>query len=530
MLPPLVLRPPLGPIFLRSMVLALAAIFHVFTAGWSLILNGAEGDLAGAARVLLRDHRWLPVPTWGAEPLGAPLLVWCDKISMGFFGANEFAARLPVALAFMATVWFTMQVAERQGGLWRGFTAGMILLCSPGAFTVARLLTPAPLGAACLTAALYCLVCGSRRRPGRRQWYLLAWTATAVAAFSAGWYLALVPLGTVLLLIPFYREARIRFRRLLSWEGLCIAVLVATGTGWVFGEAAFDRSLAWESAGWLPALLFPWSVLLIPAAWDVGTRLIRRQTLEWEEAVPLAWMVSGVIMAFVSPTGAIFDSLVVWPAFAIWAARRLETLPHRVLLRALGAMLFVAAIALLPASRLEIVLPAFSGPSAEAVANIPRFFWSSVTSVAFVALLAFGMFGAVAWGFEFRQRRRFAVLALFGAMIPAGYAFADVAAKFAPYFSFADFARTIDASRGDRVPVLVDGPLLEASSLRFYLNDPFRRVLSAAPETSPQVAAKEPVFLITRSTRLEAWTAAAHKRFRPESESGGNVLYRTGSK
>ena len=229
MLPPLVLRPPLSARILRAMVLVLAAIFHVVTAGWSLVLNGMEGDIAGAARVLLHERTWMPVPSPGGGAAEMPLSVWLSKISMTFLGVNEFAARLPVALAVIVLVWFTMRFAERSGGIWRGFVAGMILLCSPGTFTVARLLTPVPLGTAFVTAAFFCLVSGSKRRPGRRKWFALAWVALIGAAFSGGWNLAAVPLVAIGFLLPFYREARIRFRALISWEGAVAVAVVAAG-------------------------------------------------------------------------------------------------------------------------------------------------------------------------------------------------------------------------------------------------------------------------------------------------------------
>ena len=526
MLPPLVLRPPLGPAVLRALVLILASIFHVVTAGWSRIIDGSEGDIAGAARLLLHDRRWFPVPAWGSVPPEAPLSFWLTKASLSEFGVSEFAARLPVALAVLASVWLTIRIAERHGGIWRGFAAGMILLCSPGMFTAARILTSAPLATVFITASIYCLVCGSKRRPGRRQWYCLAWLAMALAVFAGGWRSAAVPLGTILILLAFYREARIRFRALISWEAVAISAVTIAGGIWCSAaQPSVPVDIAVQSAAWLPGMLFPWSLLLLPAAWSTVMRAAKGRGVEWPEGIVLAWIGAGLAVAFASPGGFVMHSIPVWPAFAIWAALRLETLSRRSLLRAMGAMLGLSAVGLVLAAQMRTVLPVFCPVRARVIADIPETFWPSVTPVVFIAVLAFTMFGAAAFSFEWQNRRRFTLIALFGAMIPAGYAFSDITAKFAPYFSAADLAHCIDASRYSGFRIAVDGNRLEASSLRFYLQEPPRCIESVSPEKALVAVGGSPrLFLVTRRDRIAAWNGTNEKRWRVECEFGGRVV------
>ena len=88
MLPPLVLRPPWGPRLLQGLILLLASIFHVVTAGWSLITNGSEGVLAGSARMLLRDDSWLPAALGDDHSVGL-LTLWLCKVSMKVLGVSE---------------------------------------------------------------------------------------------------------------------------------------------------------------------------------------------------------------------------------------------------------------------------------------------------------------------------------------------------------------------------------------------------------------------------------------------------------
>lgn len=556
MLPPLVLRPPLGPRVLRGLVLALAAIFHVVTAGWSLIANGREGEIAGAARLLLREQSWLPV---GADSTAGPLCVWLAKGSMNLFGVNEFGARLPTALAVVAMVWFTIRLGELFGGTWRGFAAGMLLLCSPGMFTLGRTLTSGPLVAALVAAAFYCLVRGFDFRSTRRQWFFLAWIAMLLCWFAGGWKAVAVPVVAILGAALFFREARIRFRALVSWEGgLLLAAAIAAAVACGFsgipaalpglehggGAASGHGMAAWRIVCWQFGLLFPWSLLLLPATWAVLMRLPARRPLEWAEAFPLLWLAAGLGAIFLFPWGSLFNSIAFWPAFALWGALRLEITPRRGLLRAMAAIFGLAVATLTLTSWLKEIL-AWTFPAiADFIQGIPGFFWPSITSVVFIAVLAFALFAAAAFWLELLHRRRFSLLALFGAMIPAGYAFADASAKLAPFFSYADIAHCIAGSRGARQEIAVDGSRFAASSLLFYLDPPFRpaRLVALSPDQPerherPRDRAEADAkaidafwqgpghcFLVTRRARLGVWKPVLGPRVRIVCESGGSVL------
>ena len=535
MLPPLVLPPPFGPRIVRALVIALAVIFQVFTAGWSLILNGAEGELAGAARALLRHHEWIPLAADGSSE--APLALWLTQASMALFGVNEFAARLPIALAGVAAVWFTFRLGELYGGIWRGFVAGMLLLCSPGMFTVGRTLTPAPLTATLITATFYFLSRGFERRPSRRQWYLLAWVMFGLTYFAGGWLAAAVPAGTVLLLSAFFREARMRFPALITWEGALVVTLTLAGALLTVHGRSGAWLSAWNSsdgiapgmppgifAGWQWALLFPWSILLLPAAGAVVARLVKFRPLEWPEAFPLAWAVVGFTVAMNDPARHLSDGAELWPAVALWGAFTLETMPRKHFLRWTGVVLALAGVGLILVGRLPSLLVMARPAEAESIRAIPDFFGLSISSVAFIAVLAFELFGAAAFWLEWNHRRRFALMALFGAMIPAGYAFADASAKLAPYFSFADFAHCIDGTVDGEPHVAVDIPLPASSSLQFYLEAPSAPAPSNPAELAALWNSPKRVYVICRRARLPEWSRAFQGHYRIACESGANVL------
>ena len=170
------------------------------------------------------------------------------------------------------------------------------------------------------------------------------------------------------------------------------------------------------------------------------------------------------------------------------------------------------------------LLPWLFPAKAQAFAAIPEFFWSAVTPVAFIAMLAFLMFVGVAFWAECFQNRRFALLALIAAMIPAGFAFADIGAKFATYFSDAGMAGSID-SRRDAQEIYLDASRFDTSSLRFYLGDDPRRALRACGAAADLKAAwQPPALLVTSRSRLPFWQQALEGRVSVVCDSGEHVL------
>ena len=55
---------------------------------------------------------------------------WLIILSYKIFGVTATAARLPIALAMIASIALTFLIGERLAGYWRGFAAGLIHLCS----------------------------------------------------------------------------------------------------------------------------------------------------------------------------------------------------------------------------------------------------------------------------------------------------------------------------------------------------------------------------------------------------------------
>ena len=92
------LPPPPTRHALLVFLIALAALLHFGTAGWSEIHNGSEGFIAGDSRHLLHESAASQKPT---------LLHWLIVGSYKMFGVRPATARFPIAVAMVISVAFT---------------------------------------------------------------------------------------------------------------------------------------------------------------------------------------------------------------------------------------------------------------------------------------------------------------------------------------------------------------------------------------------------------------------------------------
>jgi 4-amino-4-deoxy-L-arabinose transferase-like glycosyltransferase len=163
-----------------------------------------------------------------------PFQYWLSAASMRVFGLHPFAARLPLALATLISLWCAWRLARRLGArqpLWAAFMAATAVL----AYVCGQILTLDALFAAFHLLAFTCAVeAVAERYAGRggRRWTLAAFASLALAMLTKG-LAAPVLVGTGLLLsLPWaWREARLRSALLRTlfdpWGWLLFAALAA---------------------------------------------------------------------------------------------------------------------------------------------------------------------------------------------------------------------------------------------------------------------------------------------------------------
>jgi 4-amino-4-deoxy-L-arabinose transferase-like glycosyltransferase len=152
----------------------------------------------------LNPHRNVDIGHW-TKP---PLTYWAVAASIGAFGLNPWAARLPVALSYLLCVWLAWRLARRLAPGTQA-TAAMAFATMLLPFGAAQLVTTDFILVACETLAVWAFIEG-RRGPGRPEpWIALMWAGFALAFLTKG-PPGLLPLLVVLLfdgLMPGRRRA-----------------------------------------------------------------------------------------------------------------------------------------------------------------------------------------------------------------------------------------------------------------------------------------------------------------------------------
>src|SRR5438094_53544 len=539
LLEPPALPPPPTRHALFVVLIALAALLHVATIGSGDLYSETEGQYAGAAKEMVETHQWL-LPTNAGIPLlqKPPLLYWLIILSFKLFGVHAPAARLPVALAIVASVALIFLIGERLTDYWRGFVAGMIFLSFCGTFLLGRIVMPEPLVTAFLAGGIFCALSGYQHRRHRSVWFTGFWICGALACLTKGLLGILYPAAIFLLLAIFYREARMRFRALLRWEYLSIFFLIiAPWHIWVqWHFPGYFRYLV--NAEWLGHLRglddathdfkgvqasefllmhlawwFPWSIALLPGVIFAWRRLVRPREIEFSDALLLCWI--GIIFVPLLFLGQRQDyySMGMWSALALWAVLAWDRMPSRwraagvIVVGLIGLMSVMAVFFLNGAAH---PLNGNWGTMDErwtawrALHEMPMSTWLVIRPVFVTTGVSLLLFSLVALYFVFKGRERLAAVTLAAAMIPGGLSMIEGVARTAPYFSLADVARYLNPRLDSGGDAIFEGPFDERSSLVFYLNRKFLLVNQNRQRTAPIVRLSIDIF-VDEEAVLEKW-------------------------
>lgn len=267
------------------LLLLLGAVLFLPRLGTPSLWDIDEGNNAEAAREMLESGNWV-VPTFNFElRVDKPaLLYWLQIAAYQLFGVNEFAARLPSALAAILTMLLAYELARALfGDARQGLLAGVILGSSLLVAGAARFANPDALLHA--TTVLTMLGIWQSVGLGRRPYWLLTGAGMGLAVLAKGPVGIVLPGLVAFLFILFTRRWRMLNPRWMALSTLVVLLIALPWYVWVGVEtkAAFLKGFFFthnvgrylqpmERHGgpvyyYLVVLLLgfaPWSVLLGP--------------------------------------------------------------------------------------------------------------------------------------------------------------------------------------------------------------------------------------------------------------------------
>ncbi len=565
LLEPPALPPPPTRHALFAILVALTALLHLGTIGSGDLYSETEGQYAGAAREMVETHQWL-LPTNDGIPRlqKPPLLYWLIIISFKLFGINGAAARLPIAIAIVASVALTFLIGEKLTDYWRGFMAGLIYLSFCGTFLLGRIVMPEPLVSAFIACAIFFGVCGYQRRRHRWAWFAGFWICSAFACLTKGLLGVVYPAAILGLLSIFYREARLRYRALLRWEYVAMFLLIVAP--WhIWAERHFPGYFHYLlSAEWLGHLRgisdeihdykgmpayqflvmhlawwFPWSIALLAGVIFAWRRVVRPHEITFADALPVCWMAVVFVPLLFLGQRQDYYSMSMWSALALWAAVVWDRMPQK--LRAAGAIAvgLTGVISVTAAFFLAGTAHALDGDwgtmdarwtAWRALHEMPMSAWLVIRPVLATTGVSLVLLSLVALYLVFKERERLAAVALAAAMVPGGLSMIEGVARTAPYFSLANVARYVNPRLDSGGDAIFEGPFDDSSSLVFYLNRKFLLVNQNRQKTAPigkpsvdifvneeavleKWARPEAVYLIVELSRADYWKQLLTSRF-----------------
>ena len=183
---------------------ALTLFTFFFLLGGRSLNEPDEGRYSEIAREMIETGDWLVPHLWYLPHLDKPpMTCWLVAASMKTFGQNEWAARLPVALAGVIGVWAAFLLGCSLGGRRAGFWSAVILQSSLFYFAMARMLTPDIVVTQFIAWAVYFFwrswlaakaEIGNRKSEVFFAWHFAGWIAIALGFLTKGPIALAIPL------------------------------------------------------------------------------------------------------------------------------------------------------------------------------------------------------------------------------------------------------------------------------------------------------------------------------------------------
>jgi len=258
-------RPVLAVMLSMLWLMLVAGIAFFWHLGSISLIDETEPLFAEASRQMYVTGDWITPYFNGETRFDKPALIyWCQAIAYMIFGVNEWAVRLPSAIAALAMIalvfytlyWYQAQTDDLEGvyrASRRWLTAGLgatVIALNPETIAWARVGVSDMLLTGCMASGLLCFFLGYAQPPAssvKARWYFAFYVLIGLAILTKGPVGIVLP-GLIILLFLLYlgnfwqvvREIRlIRGMLVVCAASMPWYILVTWRNGWNFIDSFF---------------------------------------------------------------------------------------------------------------------------------------------------------------------------------------------------------------------------------------------------------------------------------------------------
>ncbi len=194
-------------------------------------MDDVDAVQAQIGRNMLQSGDWVTARLDGVAYLEkSPLKYWMIAVSFAVFGAHDWAARIPIALATVLLCWVTARFAAWAFGIREGLYSGLAIGTSIGLFLFTRILIPDVMLTLTITLSLWGMVrVLEEEEPHPTLWAMTIWVAMALGLLLKGLIAAAFPVATGLIYLALTRQLLVKrtWRRLRPFSGILLLLAIA---------------------------------------------------------------------------------------------------------------------------------------------------------------------------------------------------------------------------------------------------------------------------------------------------------------